>query len=75
MAMINRDRFVAAKELLVDVLPLVKAAELPSGWKGIWCGNCRAEEYLFDDEICLRINELAWSNCAWSNCAACALEW
>ena len=69
IAMINEDRFVAAKQYLMSVLPLVKAVELPGGGREIYCDNCRAMELSLGDLILLEVNEPAWSNCA-----GCALN-
>ena len=49
IAMMNEDRFAAAKQLLVSVLPLVKAAELRGGGRNIGCNNCYALEGSLDD--------------------------
>ena len=62
IAMINGDRFGAAKQYLVNVLPLVKAAQL--GGRNNYCDNCYAWEYSLGDTIWFRMDEPAWSNCA-----------
>ena len=70
IAMINGDRFAAAKQYLVNVLPLLKAAELPGGGRMITCNNCGAGEFSIHDEISFYMNEAAWSNCA-----GCVWQW
>ena len=64
IAMINEDRFVAAKQYLVSVLPMVKAAELSGGGRSIFCDNCGAMEKSDGDIIEIEVDEPDWSNCA-----------
>ena len=64
IAMINGDRFATTKQHLVNVLPLVKAAELAGGGRHDWCENCNAFESSRGDTISLVMEEPAWSNCA-----------
>ena len=64
IAMINEDRFVAEKEYLVNVLPLVKAAELPGGGRDIVCEECHAIEYSVEDDMSFYMSEPDWSDCA-----------
>ena len=69
IAMLDGDRFAEEKQCLVNVLPLVKAAELRDGVRNIEGNNCGAWENSCDYRIRFGMGEPTWCNCV-----GCALE-
>ena len=66
IVMKNGDRFIATKQYLVSVLPLVKPAELTGGGRWIKCLNCGLrKDCLGNNTIWLRMKKKTdWFNCA-----------
>ena len=64
IAMINQDRFTAEKQHLMQLIPLVKAAESQDLNRVVQCDNCFASALSTDNQIMLWLEEPAWFNCA-----------